>query len=238
MYTLRRTARRTPARRLPAPPRRARAGRDRCRRWQSAADGFEDGSGARVIAREEGFCGPTEMLGHVVGICVADVARRFGERPGLLHDPLRRTCGPPARRGLCGSRDQRVDDRGLHVLIELLQDGAHGCAQLWRAHGFQRSVDLGVFRRHAMSPAAKTSHRASAPTPCAGVAESRSQSARGEPSPPGIRRRSSIRRARLTSRACAHQRPTRRRALRGRAASGGWPSSIQVDLHEASRAPA
>jgi hypothetical protein len=58
-------------------------------------DRFEDGSGARVIAREEGFRRPTEMLGHVVRICVADVARRVRERLGLLHDPLRRTCGPP-----------------------------------------------------------------------------------------------------------------------------------------------
>ena len=123
-------------------------------------DCFENGSGARVIAREEGFRGPTEMLGHVVRICVADVARRFGERLGPLHDPLRGTCGPPARGGLGGSRDQRVDDRGPYVLIELFQDGAHGCTQLWRAHGVQRSVDLGVFRRHAMSPVAKTSHNA------------------------------------------------------------------------------
>jgi hypothetical protein len=30
-----------------------------------------------VIAREEGFRGPTEMLGHVVWICAADVARRL-----------------------------------------------------------------------------------------------------------------------------------------------------------------
>ena len=186
------------------------------------------------IAREEGLRGPTEMLGHVARICVADVARRFGERPGLRHDPLRGTCGPPARGGLGGSRDQRVDDRGPHVLIELLQDGAHGCTQLWRAHGVQRSVDLGVFRRHAMSPAAKASHSALAPTPCAGGEESPPQSARGEPSRPGIRRRSSIRRDRLTSPACAQPRPTRRRALLGRAASGGWPSSIQVDLREAS----
>jgi hypothetical protein len=98
--------------------------------WTLAIGGqdcVEDGSGARVIAREEGFRGPTEMLGHVVRICVADVARRFGERLGLLHDPLRGTCGPPARGGLGGSRDQRVNDRGPHVLIELLQDGAHGC---------------------------------------------------------------------------------------------------------------
>jgi hypothetical protein len=113
-----------------------------------------------VITREEGFRGPTEMLGHIVRIRVADVARRFGERPGVLHDPLRGTCGPPARGGLGGSRDQRVDDRGPHVLIELFQDGAHGCTQIWRAHGVQRSVDLGVFRRHAMSPAAKTFHSA------------------------------------------------------------------------------
>jgi len=56
--------------------------------------------------------------------------------------------------------DQRVDDRGPYVLIELIQDGAHGCPQLWRAHGFQRSVDLGIFRRHATSPVAKTCHSA------------------------------------------------------------------------------
>jgi hypothetical protein len=43
-------------------------------------DRFEDGPGARLSAREEGFRGPTEMLGHVVRICVADVARRVRER--------------------------------------------------------------------------------------------------------------------------------------------------------------
>ena len=43
--------------------------------------------------------------------------RRFGERLGLLHDPLRGTCGPPTRRGLGGSPDQRVDDGGPYVLI-------------------------------------------------------------------------------------------------------------------------
>ncbi len=100
------------------------------------------------------------MLGHVVRICVADVARCFGERLGLLHDSLRGTCGLPARGGLGGSADQRVDDKGPYVRIDLFQDGAHGCPQLWCAHGFQRSVDLGVSRRHAMSPVAKTSHSA------------------------------------------------------------------------------
>ena len=144
---------------------------------------FEDGSGAR-IAREEGFRGPTEMLGHVVRICVADVARRFGERPGLLHDPLRGTCGPPARSRLGGSRDQRVDDRGPDVLIELFQDGAHGCTQLWRAHGVQRSVDLGFFAGTRCRRGRRPLTVPSAPTPCAGVEESRPQSARGEPSPP------------------------------------------------------
>jgi hypothetical protein len=113
-----------------------------------------------VIAREEGVRGPTEMLGYVVRVCAADAARRVRERLGVLHDPLRRTCGPPTRRGLGGSPDQRVDDRGLDVLIELIQDGAHGCPQLWRAHRFQRSVDIGVFRRHATSPLAKTCHSA------------------------------------------------------------------------------
>jgi hypothetical protein len=93
-------------------------------------DRFEDGPGARMIAREKGFRSPTEMLGHVARICIADVARGVRERLGLLHDPLGRTCRLPTRRGLGSSRDQRVDYRGPYVLIEIIQNGAHGCPQL------------------------------------------------------------------------------------------------------------
>lgn len=57
-------------------------------------------------------------------------------------------------------------------------------------------------------------------------------------SPPGIRRQESIRRARLTARACAHPCPTRSRATRGCTASRGWPVPIQIDSRAASRASA
>ncbi|MBA2605024.1 MAG: hypothetical protein H0U94_15680 [Acidobacteria bacterium] len=101
------------------------------------------------------------MLGDVVRVCMADVPRGFRERPGLLHDPPRRTRGPPAGRGFGSSRDQRVDDRRLYALIKLLKHGAHRRSQLGRTHGLQRSVDLGVFRWHAISPVTKTtSHNA------------------------------------------------------------------------------
>ena len=89
------------------------------------------------------------MLGHVVRICVADVARRVRERLGLLHDPLRRTCGPPTRRGLGGSADQRVDDGG--------PDEAGLAALRWlvRGYGYEvTSVDVRAAYSHTLTAAA------------------------------------------------------------------------------------
>ena len=54
---------------------------------------FENASRACVIAREEGFRPTTQMLGHVVRIRLADMARGLRERLCLLNDSLRRTKG-------------------------------------------------------------------------------------------------------------------------------------------------
>ena len=121
-------------------------------------DRLEDDSGARMVAGVKGLRGSTEMVGHVFGIGMAHSVRGFCKRLRLVDDALRWAAGPPARRGLRGTDDERIDDVSLHVRVEPIEYGVHRRAQFRRAHRLQRAVDLRVFGGRATSPATKRTY--------------------------------------------------------------------------------
>lgn len=127
-------------------------------------------SGAPRGFQTPGPIGPAELL--------------RGERR-LVDDALRGAAGPPARRGLRGTNDERFDDMGLYIRVKPIENGVHRRAKFRRAHCLRRAGDLRVVAGRATWPATKRPHHGIVPviTPCAGAGGSSSRIARNEPSP-------------------------------------------------------
>jgi hypothetical protein len=87
------------------------------------------------------------MLRHIVRVRLADASRRLGERLRVRDDAWGWTCGLPAGRASGRLGKEPTDQRGSDVLLDIVEDAAHGRAELRRTEGVERLPNLDALGR-------------------------------------------------------------------------------------------